>query len=83
MAARSALNDCQPIHRRQHPIDDDKFEFLADRHEKPLAAVMHAADIVTFFLKPLDEESGGLNIVFDYQNAQSPLPKIGEHLANP
>ena len=57
----------QPVHPRQHAVEDDRVVAARARQEQPLAAVAGMVDDVAALAEPLDQIGGGLAIVFDDQ----------------
>src|SRR5207253_2488777 len=62
------LDQRQPVHRRQHAIDDHDVVFLAGREIEPVAAVVGVVNDMAVLAQALGDVLGGLLVVFDEED---------------
>ena len=76
-------DDREPVHARQHAVDDHRIEPFAGGQKQTLPSVFGVVDGMAAFLEALDEERGGFAIVLDDQEfhlsyfVRAPVP--GRH----
>ena len=67
-AARKRRDQREPVHARQHAVDDQRVIAAGGRHEEPVAPFGGMIDDIAAFAQPLDDIGGGLAVVLDDQN---------------
>ena len=69
--ASQVRHDGEPVHLRQHHVEDDDVVDAAFRIIEPRLPVVHGVGVVTAFLEDAAKCLGKAYIIFDYENLHS------------
>ena len=69
--AAQRLQQHQAVDQRQHAVEHDRVELFGGGQEQSLPAIGGVVDGVPVLAQALDDEGGGVGIVFDQQDSHA------------